>query len=111
MFWLKDVSIIVSITWDRVSVETIKNFFTKALEPCNNYSIADLNDDPSDEAIFEFVTQTIEEIVDDNSESSDSNETFSMDGMSNELKSAVNTLKVMDRFTRSLAPDSLKHFY
>ena len=62
---LKDVSIIVSIAWDRVSAETIKNCFTKALESCNNYSIADVNDDPSYEAIFEVVTQTIEEIVDE----------------------------------------------
>ena len=53
---LKDVTIFVSMTWDRVSTDTIKNCFAKAFESCRNYELASVdNDDPLDELIPEAV--------------------------------------------------------
>jgi len=108
---LKDVSIMTSIAWDKVSAETITNCFKKAIESCKNCEIAEVEDDHSDEEISQVVMQAITEIAEDNSESSESSETYCTDDMSNELKNAVNALKITETCTRSLAPDSLKHFY
>lgn len=108
---VKDVAIIVSMAWDKVSLETIQNCFKKAIVSFKNSEIATGNDDPTDEVISEVVMETLDEIQDQDSDSSESSEICCEDGISNDLKNAVNTLNSMDLFTRTLAPDSLKNFY
>ena len=50
----------------------------------------------------------MEEIVNEDSELSESSDTVDSNDLGDEMKNAINTLKIMDTITRRLPLDSLK---
>jgi len=103
----KNVTIFLSMAWDRVSTDTIKNCFAKAFKSCRNYELASVdNNDPPDKVAF----QTMEEIVNEHSGLSESSDTIDSNDLGAEIKNVINTLKIIDTITRRLAHDSLKQF-
>ena len=52
----------------------------------------------------------MEEIVNEDSELSESSDTIDSNDLGDEMKNSINTLKIMDTITRRLTPDSLKQF-
>jgi hypothetical protein len=108
---LKNALVFILIAWDNVSIGTIQNCFTKALE------ISKLVEDQAEETMIDdeilcaAVSETILEISEDGFEDDESSDEANLVVDQAILKKTLVTLNSMQKTVKLISPDSLKQFF